>query len=235
MARKIGFDNINTDIIYALPFQSVEQHLDTVQELITLDPEHISMYSLILEDDTPLALAVKRGDKQLPGEDETMEMVARAQGLLESAGYYRYEISNYAKAGRASHHNINYWQNGEYIGVGLGAHSALRERDHWVRRENTSSMDEYIIDPVNTSKVNRIEYEEEVFESVMLGLRMTRGIDRSGFELRFGVDVVQKFKTTISKLQKNGLLNVKEDSVSLTEQGLNVQNSVLVEFMEYSK
>ncbi|MPM91667.1 Oxygen-independent coproporphyrinogen-III oxidase-like protein YqeR [bioreactor metagenome] len=235
MARKAGFDNINADIIYALPGQSVQQHIDTVKKLIALGPEHISMYALILEDGTPLARAVKRGETQLPNEDETIEMAKHAQALLEQAGYFRYEISNYAKAGRTSHHNINYWENGEYIGVGLGAHSAFRDGNAWLRRENTASMDDYIMNAVNSFTVDRIEYEEELFESVMLGLRMTRGIDRKRFEHRFGTDIVKKFQTSVSNLGKNGLLEVDDSAVRLTEKGLDVQNSVLMAFMEYTK
>jgi oxygen-independent coproporphyrinogen-3 oxidase len=160
-------------------------------------------------------------------------MAKRATALLGTAGYSRYEISNYARTGRTSRHNINYWKNGEYIGVGLGAHSAFRIEKGWFRRENTPSMDDYIMAPINSAKVDKIGYEEELFESVMLGLRLTSGVNRIAFESRFGIDLVKKFQTAVSELQKNGFLEITQQAVKLTEKGLDVQNSVLMAFMDY--
>lgn len=235
-ARKVGFASINADVMHGLPGQTCADYIDTLALLKELDIPHISSYSLILEEGTPLFEDVNAGVERLPDPEDTADMEDNGFAFLEEAGYERYEISNFAKPGFACRHNLNYWDNGEYLGLGLNSHSALRLKGDWTRFNNTENLDEYIKEvgegrlPVRNTQ--RIEKEEEMFETVMLGLRKIIGISRSEFEARFGIDPVTKYAPAIAELELDGMIEVTDDRLFLNKRGLDFQNEALLKFMD---
>lgn len=236
MAREAGFRNINVDVMYGLPGQREKDFLDTLKRLADLAPEHISAYSLILEEGTLLYEDVQRGKETLPDEDAVCDMQEAGQEFLKRAGYLQYEISNYAKPGFECRHNINYWENGEYLGLGLAAHGALRLNGNWTRFENTTDLKRYpsYIEEgmLPTVKKTEIGPEEEMFETVMLGLRMVDGVSLGAFAARFGIPFEKAYPTACQKLLGKGWLELTAQRAKLTKQGLLMQNSALMEFME---
>lgn len=235
-ARKAGFTDINVDVMHGLPGQTAKSYISTLELLLELDIPHISSYSLILEEGTPLFDEVACGETILPDPDETADMEDAGAELLESAGVHRYEISNYAKCGLECRHNLGYWNNGEYLGLGLNSHSALRIRGEWTRFNNTEVLSEYVRElgegklPVrNTQSIDR---EEEMFETVMLGLRKINGISRGEFFERFALDPVVKYAPAIAELELDGMITVTDERLFLTKRGLDFQNEALLRFMD---
>lgn len=235
-ARKVGFTNINADVMHGLPGQTEESCIDTLRLVTELEIPHISSYSLILEEGTPLFDDVRNGRVMLPDPDDTADMEDAGFEFLAQRGYARYEISNFAKPGFECRHNLNYWDNGEYLGIGLNSHSALRLKGDWTRFNNTDDLNEYINElgegklPVRNTR--KIERDEEMFETIMLGLRKIKGVSRRGFEERFGCDPVEKYAPAVSELEMDGWLEATEDSMYLTKRGLDFQNEALIKFME---
>lgn len=235
-ARRVGFTNINADVMHGLPLQTQESYLKTLGTVTELGLEHISSYALILEEGTPLYESVSRGEVVLPDPDETADMEDAGFEFLAANGYKRYEISNFAKPGYECRHNLNYWDNGEYLGVGLNSHSALRLKGDWTRFNNTERLNEYVKElgegklPVRETR--KIERDEEMFESVMLGLRKIEGISRTRFARRFGVDPVEHYAPAVTELELDGMLEVTEERLFLTKHGLDFQNEALIKFME---
>lgn len=231
LVREAGFTNVNADVMYGLPGQSVEQFEDTLRGVASAGVEHISAYSLILEEGTPLFSRVEAGEN-LPDEDECYAMHALTIDLLDKLGYSRYEISNYAKPGRECRHNLNYWDCGDYLGFGVAAHSALHRDGALTRAYNTSDLDEYIsAGGVGVMTAEREAPDEEIFDYIMLGLRKTEGISPEGFLSRFGRDVFEVYSEPVQKLRENGWL-APGDRLALNRQGLDMQNSALLLFME---
>lgn len=241
LARKAGFDNINVDIMSALPMQNVERYKETVRKVIELNPEHISSYSLIVEEGTPMKerveKAINQGKDILPDEDDERKMYYLTKKMLKEAGYDRYEISNYAKKGKECRHNIGYWRRVDYLGFGIGAASLYREE----RENNITDIGEYINKVENFSKdfiVSDIkEYkqilsvEEQMEEFMFLGLRVMRGISVEEFERRFGMNIYQIYGGVIKKLCEQELLMQDNSRLRLTEKGIDVSNYVMSEFM----
>ena len=233
-AREAGFDNINADVMHGLPGQTLDQYAETLRIVCDLELQHISSYALTLEEHTPLARRVKSGETKSPCSDLVADMQDAGIDFLESSGYHRYEISNFAREGYECRHNLNYWKNGEYLGLGIAAHSALR-RKVWSRFANVDSLEEYsrMIGrgrrPVG--ETIRLESGEEMFESIMLGLRLTRGIDRAAFRARFGLDLVEAFPLAMDLLRKRGWVVETEETVALNRRGLDLQNEALGFFM----
>ena len=235
-ARSSGFENINVDVMHGLPCQSSEAYLDTLEKVCGLGAEHISSYALILEENTSLYDDIADGKLTLPDPDEVADMEDAGFELLKRNGYQRYEISNFAVPGRECRHNLNYWDNGEYLGVGLNSHSALHINGEWVRFSNTKDLAEYI-DKLGKSSLpventEKIEKSEEMFETIMLGLRKCGGISRKAFEERFGVDPVTHYAAAISELSLDGMIEVTEDRLYLNDRGLDYQNEALLKFMD---
>ena len=172
----------------------------------------------------------------LPDPDDTADMEDAGFAFLESAGYSRYEISNFAKEGFSCRHNLNYWDNGEYLGIGLNSHSALRLKGDWTRFRNTDMLNEYIAElgegrlPVRDTR--KIERDEEMFETIMLGLRKTEGIIRADFAARFGCDPVEHYAPAVAELEADGMAETTETILRLTRRGLDFQNEALIKFME---
>ena len=237
MARKHGFTNINIDLMSSLPGQTPDIFCDSLHRVLQLKPEHISAYSLIVEENTPLYFDINGGSVLLPGEDEAFEMYEKSKEMLESLGFHRYEISNYAKEGYESRHNLNYWNNGEYVGLGLNSHSAMHIGGKWLRWANKSEFEEYLADTDEgkrplADEPQTIERAEEMFECVMLGLRKTAGITNGEFEARFGESLFTTFSKAIAQLDENGLLIKTADGIRLNDRGLDIENLALMPFME---
>lgn len=227
-ARAAGFTNINVDVMHGLPGQTRESYLETLRFAADQKLTHISSYALILEEGTPLFDDVDSGRTVLPDPEETAEMEDAGFELLDELGYKRYEISNFALPGHECRHNLNYWNNGEYLGLGLNSHSALRIKGDWTRFNNTEDLNEYIKElgdgklPVrNTQKIER---DEEMFETIMLGLRKTDGLSRASFAKRFGVDPVEQYAPAVVELELEGWLEVTEERMYLNRRGLDFQN-----------
>lgn len=231
LARKCGFDNINIDLMYALPMQTEESLLDTLNKVITLAPEHISAYSLILEERTKLFDMYEQGKIVLPNDDKAYSLHRKCIEYLTQNGYSRYEISNYAKSGRECKHNLNYWQNGEYLGLGIAAHSAIRISENLERWSNTSSFDDYIQNPQAEETHDIILHDEEIFEFVMLSLRKTEGFSLSSFKERFNESFMERYSDKLKKLIDKGWIIVSDNWLRLTDGGLDMQNEVLTELL----
>lgn len=234
-AHEAGFENINTDLMYGLPGQDKLDFADSIMLASQFGSAHISAYSLILEPDTPMFDSVLAGETILPDSDDTADMQDMGIETLAGRGYVRYEISNFARPGCECRHNINYWQNGEFLGVGAAAHSALRRDGLLLRRENITSAADYIAAvkggdlPVLRAYASSAADEE--FETIMLALRMTDGLDLARFQDRFGVGFLDKYSDTVAGLITDGLMFVCDGRAALTDRGLDIQNSVLLRFM----
>ena len=235
-ARAAGFTNISAGLMYGLPGQTVKDHLDAIETLYRLGLNHISAYSLIVEEGTPLYTDVTGGAESLPAEDDVYLMHRRGMEFLETLGYARYEISNYAKPGFASRHNLNYWENGMYLGLGLNSHSAMRINGSWMRFANTERLSDYIVScnqgirPL-ASEPEVIPRAEEIFETVMLGLRKTDGISEAAFRLRFGKSIEDIYPEALKSLATRGWLVWDNGACRLTDEGLDFQNEALLAFL----
>ena len=233
MARKVGFKNINVDLILGIPNQRIKDLKDSLEKIIELQPEHISVYSLIVEDGTPIANKIEKGELELPDEDTERNMYWYVKNTLELNGYIHYEISNFAKKGRESKHNKNCWNQNQYFGFGVAAHSY---RDI-TRYSNTEKIEEYIKN-VMTERLdrNRIiheiqkEYDAEK-EYMLLGLRKIVGVNISEFKLKFGDNPIYLFRNELKKLTDEGLIIVDEDFIRLTNKGIDLANLVWEEFV----
>lgn len=220
----------------ALPGQSVESYRCTLKKVCELGPEHISAYSLIIEDGTPFAKryrqdAAKReaGEKPqfLPSEDEERQMYEDTAEILSEYGYHRYEISNYAKAGYVCRHNVGYWKRVDYIGFGLGA-STLQNP---LRYKNTDDLQEYLNLDFSKKELLVLTKDNQIEETLFLGLRMMEGVSLSAFEEHFHCPLTVIYQREIQKLTEKGLLRMEEDRIFLTEKGIDLSNMVLSEFL----
>ena len=230
-ARKAGFDNLSLDLMYALPGQTVERWRDNLQKAIDLEPNHISAYNLTIEPDTVFYKQQSQGLLTMPPDDFQRELFEITIDTLTGAGYEHYEISNYAKPGKQSRHNLNYWVNGEYIGLGAGASSFFNGN----RTKNTNLPSRYITQ-INKSKtaVESLETPDKrqhMGEAVMLGLRLMEGLNLATFEQQFGISFHDAFGDTIEKLIGMGLLEIIGGRAALTREGLFLADSVIIEFI----
>lgn len=225
-ARAADFDNISVDLMLALPSQTEKSLEYSIDQIVNLRPEHISVYSLQLEEGTPLWRFREKYD--LPDDDTAADMYEKTVETLRRSGYEHYEISNFARLGRRSRHNMKYWRLDEYLGVGLAAHSDILGE----RRENTADMSKYLRGD-RTENARRIGGAERELEFLMLGLRTSDGISKSELFRRFGVDFDTKYGESARKFQSAGLLSESGDAVRLTERGFEVSNSVLCELLNF--
>ncbi len=235
-AREAGFSNINVDLMSGLPGQTFAKWESTLRQVAELQPEHISAYSLIIEEGTPFFERYNGGeDPCLPTEEADREMVHATDRVLRDYGYSQYEISNYAKPGRECRHNLVYWHRGNYLGLGLGASSCVDE----VRWKNSSDLSLY-------EKVYRcgegmekvvcereeLAPEDRLFEAIMLGLRLNEGLDESVFLKRYGCDLKERYKEPLGQLAGDGLLLCKNGRVFLTEKGRDLADHCIRKFMD---
>ena len=233
LARLIGFNNINVDLMLALPEQTLEKLENSVKRIIKLNPEHISLYSLILEEGTLLKEEVDKGVLELPSEELERKMYHSTKKILEENKYKHYEISNFAKEGYESKHNLNCWNQEEYIGFGLASHSYFEEK----RFSNINNLKEFIqnVNDNNFEKniiINEVQTQEEKMkEYMMLGFRKLEGISISKFEQKFGIHPLFYFRFELSKLEVDLLIEVDLDDIKITKRGLDFANKVFEEFV----
>lgn len=234
LARKAGFDNINVDLIFAVPGQTRkgwEYNLRTVAEL---QPEHVSAYSLIIEEGTPFA----EKELDLPDEDTEYEMYEDTSRILQEYGYAQYEISNYARDGYICRHNSGYWKRTEYLGLGLGAASLMPWKGSRavLRFHNTENMQEYLQWSGCPKKIRKNEtllsVKEQEEEFMFLGLRMTEGVSETGFYKRFDVPMEEVYGEVLEKYKSMGFMEKNKDLWRFTRQGIHVSNQILSDFLQ---
>ena len=226
LARNLGFKNINVDLMIGLPNQSIQNIKESLNKVITLNPEHISVYSLILEEGTKLYKKYEENEIELPDEELERNMYWYVKNTLENNGYNHYEISNFSKKGYESKHNINCWEQKEYIGFGLNAHSYV----DGVRYSNTEILEKYI------KGSNKIIHEKQTIEDMkkeymLLGLRKIKGVSIQKFEEKFVENPIFLFRNELNKLVEQELLEVDGDVIKLTNKGLDLANIVWEEFV----
>ncbi|MCI8484258.1 MAG: oxygen-independent coproporphyrinogen III oxidase [Lachnospiraceae bacterium] len=250
LARRKGFENINVDLISALPGQNIWNWEYTLRRVLELRPEHLSAYSLIVEEGTPFyewygedekRRAQGEEPKVLPGEETERKMYEMTRELLEEKGYQRYEISNYAMPGKECRHNLGYWQCVSYLGLGLGSASLMEE----MRFLNTDSLEDYLKgefgdlgkilqrDPetLKRERVQVLDQKQQIEEFMFLGLRVMEGVSKKEFFKRFGRELAEVYGEELKKFQSQGLLAQRGSRVFLTEKGIDVSNYVMSGFL----
>jgi len=226
LAKKY-FNNISIDLMCSIPDQTKESFKKNLEKVFSLKPQHISCYSLILEEGTPLFDENEKGKLALPDEDTEREIYEIAVCEMEKHGYMQYEISNFAKAGFESAHNKKYWQCDEYIGIGLSAHSYI----DGIRFSNTDDFSSYIKGEYLSGESNILSKEDKMSEFMFLGLRMLDGVSKTEFFNRFSIEMEKVFKKPLSKFKKLGMIEEKGDRICLTKQAISVSNQVMCEFI----
>ena len=224
-ARKAGFDNINLDLMFGLPSQTVSDLRETLEAAMALSPTHLACYGLMVEEGTPICRDIAAGKLALPDEEVEREMYELARQTLAEHGFHQYEISNFAREGYACRHNVGCWTRVPYLGFGCAAHSFFEE----CRTMNPSKLDAYLAG--EEPKTEQISREEARFESMMLGLRMTRGVKDEDFTRMHGMSIREAFGEKLDKPISGGLLEWHEGALRLTRLGMDLQNSVLVDLM----
>ena len=233
LARKIGFNNINVDLMLGLPGQTLLDLNESLDNVIKLNPEHISVYSLILEEGTPLYFKVSNHQVQLPDDELERKMYWKVKEKLQKAGYIHYEISNFAKLGYESKHNLSCWNQEEYIGVGVASHSYTNN----VRYSVIENVEEYIKNIDTDNEADNIIFHEKqnkdskMQEYMLLGLRKIEGIKIQEFKNKFEIDPIVLYKNELKKLKDEGLIKIDSNSIKLTNKGLDLANIVWEEFV----
>ena len=226
-ARTVGFDNINIDLMSAIPDQTYEGWVKNLRTVAELEPEHISAYSLIVEEGTPFAAR----KLNLPDEDTEYNMYEATAQILKEYGFEQYEISNYARKGRECRHNVGYWTRQDYLGFGLGASSLYGKE----RFANTADMKKYLENSKNPEKIREKEpsltREDEMAEFMFLGLRMTKGISKADFQRCFGCTIESVYGEVLKKYESMELLLEKDGRILLSREGIHVSNSIMAEFL----
>lgn len=234
LARETGFKNINIDLMIGIPGQKIGDLKNTLQDIIKLEPEHISVYSLIIEENTPIEKMLENGEIKLPDEDLERNMYWYVKNTLELNGYNHYEISNFAKLGKESRHNLNCWNQEEYIGFGVAAHSYL----NGIRFSNTINVEEYIQHIESNRKEENIQIEESQSledkknEFMMLGFRKIQGVDIARFKEKFIDNPIFLYRENLNKLVEEGLIEVDLNHIKLTNKGIDLANLVFEEFVD---
>jgi len=248
-ARKAGFKNINVDLMSALPGQTIDSFTDTLEKVMELQPEHISAYSLIIEEGTPFYElfgedSEAHPDKQIPSEEDDRRMYDLTRQRMHEYGYERYEISNYAKPGYECRHNCTYWQRGDYLGIGSGAaslinhcrYSNLRELHEYME----AAMGSYDLEDVDSirkyheqihAEEEALSIQDEMEEFMFLGLRMMKGVSLGEFRQYFHKELYDVYEETIKRLQKEKLVTLEQDRLKLTLRGIDISNYVMSEFL----
>ncbi|WP_274292560.1 radical SAM family heme chaperone HemW [Clostridium perfringens] len=231
LAKKVGFNNINVDLMFGLPNQRLNEWEETLREIISLDPAHISAYSLIIEEGTAFYNLYENDKLKLPTEEEERKMYHLAKKILEENGFNQYEISNYAKEGKECRHNLAYWNMDNWIGVGSAAASYINGK----RIKNISSVEEYINsinekgeaveEIINNSKNDNME------EFMFMGLRKINGIDENEFKKRFSMNINDVYGEILNKYIDEGLLIRESGRIFLSEKGIEISNVIMADFL----
>lgn len=230
LLRDEGFENINVDLMFSLPWQTIDMWYETLKNVCKLRVEHISCYSLILEENTPIYSLIKSGKLSVPDEVIDRDMYHLSEKILSDWGYFQYEISNFARKGFKCSHNLIYWENDEYLGVGAGSHSKIGHRRFW----NAQKIEQYIdfikndISPI--VGYEDIGFDEDMWETIILGLRLNEGININDFNKRYRKDFMHIYGNIALELQNNGLLKVDKENIVLTSKGRDLSNIVFLKF-----
>ncbi|UCZ54483.1 radical SAM family heme chaperone HemW [Bacillus shivajii] len=231
LCREVGFENISIDLMFGLPGQTIDQLKHSIKQLIQLKVEHVSAYSLKVEPKTVFYQRWQRGNLHLPGEDREADMYRVLQEELTNAGFEQYEISNFAKPGTQSTHNLTYWENEEYYGIGAGAHSYVQK----VRRINHGPLPKYMNSMKDIGfpylEEHEVSMEERMEEEMFMGLRKLTGVSRTSFYEKYDITMDHIFGDVIDGLKEKGLLQEKGDRVCLTKKGLLLGNEVFEKFL----
>lgn len=233
LARSVGFKNINVDLMLGLPNQSLQDLEESLKEIIKLNPEHISVYSLIIEEGTLFYKKLEMNEIVLPDDELERKMYWGTKKKLENAGYVHYEISNFAKPGFESKHNLSCWNQEEYIGIGVAAHSYTND----VRYSNIDSIEEYIKNYEEDNETDNFVFHEKqtkiskMKEFMMLELRKIQGIRIQDFKNKFGENPIYLYRKELEKLVNEELLEIDGDIIKLTNKGIDLANLVWEEFV----
>ena len=229
-AKQCGFANINADVMFNIPGQTIDDINNTISKLIKKDIKHISFYSLKLEKGTPMYTLEKNKEIFLPEEDEEREMYYAGRNIMEANNLFQYEISNFAVKGYECRHNLKYWSQEEYVGIGPSAHSFLKNK----RFNNPSDLKEYILSGGNSNfQRNILEVMDDnqmIFEYIILRLRLTEGLKFADFENKFSVNFKEVYAKQIEYLLKNNLIEIDDAAVRLTKRGMDISNYVFEQF-----
>jgi len=226
--RAHGFKNFSVDIIFSLPGQTMEELDDDIEKMLKMDPPHIALYSLILEDHTPLKHLINIGKLKMLDQDLEASMYEKVIESFKRAGYDHYEISNFSKPGHASIHNQIYWENDPYLALGAGAHGRIENE----RFQNLRSVKKYTDQMLSEGLNVRTYYPyQAIHDTLLMGLRMKKGIDLKRFKKRFNLDVFERFPSLFTSLN-DALIEVVDDHLRLTEKGFFLANEVLIHFIE---
>ena len=229
-AKSFGFDNINADVMFNIPGQTIDDINNTISKLIKKDIKHISFYSLKLEKGTPMYTLEKNKEIFLPEEDEEREMYYAGRNIMEANNLFQYEISNFAAKGYECRHNLKYWNQEEYVGIGPSAHSFLKNK----RFNNPSDLKEYILSGENSNiQRNILEVMDDnqmIFEYIILCLRLTEGLKFADFENKFSINFKEVYAKQIEYLLKNNLIEIDDAAVRLTKRGMDISNYVFEQF-----
>jgi oxygen-independent coproporphyrinogen-3 oxidase len=240
LVEGVGFGNVNLDLIYGLPWQTLSSWQATLRQAIHLQPDHLSLYCLTVEEDTPLGQRIAQRELPVPDPDLAAEMYTLAEEALDRAGYVHYEISNWAQPGHECRHNLAYWRNQPYLGLGAGAHSYFDQK----RWHNVLSPAEYITRleadwqgpfPPSVKEMEEIDKALEMAETMMLGLRLVQeGVGLADFGERFGQELMAVYGGEIREMGQAGLLEVDGERVRLTARGRLLGNEVFQRFLPES-
>jgi len=225
------FDNINIDLMYALPTQTFKEWQETLKEVVKLQPTHVSTYSLILEPNTSFYRLYEKGQLPIVDEEEELKMYHWGIEFLKEKGYHHYEISNFALPTFECRHNILYWECKNYLGFGAGAHSYMAD----VRYSNIENIKDYIKSILERKSAVKekikLTKQDRMAEFMFLGMRMTKGVCDKDFKKRFGISLFEIYKKVIQKYLKEGLIEIDNECVKLTERGIDVSNVIFEEFL----
>lgn len=231
IAREIGFDNINVDLMFGLPNQTLKQWMETLESVVQINPEHLSCYSLIVEEGTDFYKRFEKGMLNLPDEELERTMYAEAIGYLEKKGYLQYEISNFTKNHKPCRHNLVYWEMEEYIGCGAASHSY----SDGFRYSNEEDVEKYInkINQQGSATIGKTKnsYKDDMEEFMFMGLRKNVGINKSEFSKRFNKDIHSVYDQVINKYVSTGFMEESENNIFLTYKGIELSNVIMSEFL----
>ena len=227
MAKEAGFGRISIDLMYALPGQTMQMWLSTIETALALPVDHISAYSLIVEEGTQMGKWVSEGSVSLPDEDTVNEMQRMAVAKFEKSGLMRYEISNFAIPGSESRHNMAYWQDIDYLGLGCAAHSLMENK----RFSNPDRLEDYL-SGAGMQEITERSVSDRREEIIMLSTRMTQGLDLRKWQAEFHEDFEARYQKPIEKMKKYGLLEIENGFMHLTPAGMELQDVVVLEFLE---
>jgi oxygen-independent coproporphyrinogen-3 oxidase len=225
MANSANFDNISIDLMYGLPNQNKQIWENTLNQATELNIKHISTYGLKIEEGTIFG---KNTPPNLPDEDMSATMYTDMIDILKNKGFNHYEISNFALSGFESKHNLAYWHNEEYFGIGLAAHGYV----NGIRYANTENIENYINNPLAKCSEHKVNYQETLEEGIFLGLRLIEGINLEKFKTEYNINLLENYREIIKKHISNDLMDMKEGYLKLTQKGILISNSILADFID---